>query len=225
MEFNQIISLNITEEEIKNAIRRAKEQKFLDNLRDRHPNVAFDSKLRGYIGEIALKKWLMDNSIEIKTTNIIIDNSGMDIDFDYKNLDIELKTSLIPDIDKNLETVFQKRDIKIIKRENKIEDLKGDIHIQIYYKHLRKKKDKWLEVQSIDLDSDDIDYLYKALSAQRYINETILFCWIDKVTLIERINKLPAYKRTWRYSYRLFWRCPLNESFPPNKLITYLLKR
>ena len=142
-----------------------------------------------------------------------------------EDLDIELKTSLIHDIDKNLETVFLKRDIKIIKRENRIEDLKGDVHIQIYYKHLRKKKDEWLKSQNIDLNSDDIDYLYEALGAKRYINETILFCWIDKDTLVKRINKLPENKRTWGYVQRYFWKCPLHNSFAPNKLIVYLTNK
>jgi len=223
MKFSEIIKLSITEADIKNAIRKAKENFFIDNLRHRHPNVAFDSKLRGYIGEIALKKWLLKNDIYIETTNIMDDGSGMDIDFKYKDLDIELKTSLIPDIDGNLETVFQKRDIKLIKREKRIEDLKGDIHIQIYYMHLRKKKDEWLKSQQIDLVSDNIDYFYEALSAKRYLNETILFCWIDKDTLVKRINKLPENKRTWGYAQRYFWVCPLRDSFPPDKLIDYLL--
>ncbi len=225
MEFNQIITLNISEDEIKEAIDRAKKHNFIDNLRNRHPNVVFDNKLRGYVGEIALKQWLIKNDIFIETTNIMDDNSGMDIDFQYKNLDIELKTSLIPDIDLNLETVFLKRDIKLIKRENQIEDLKGDVHIQIYYNHLRKRKDEWLKSQNIDLNSNNIDYLYDSLGAKRYINETFLFCWIDKDSLVKRINKLPENKRTWGYAYRSFWKCPLSDSFPPNKLIDYLSKR
>ena len=225
MKFTDIISLNITEDDIKQAILRAKEQDFTDNLRHRHPNVAFDSKLRGYIGEIGLKKWLAQNNIHIETTNEMDDSTGMDIDFKYKDLDLELKTSLIPDKDKNLENVFRRRDIKIIKREEKIEDLKGDVHIQIFYKHLRQKKDKWLKSQNIDLQSADIDYLYRALGAQRYINETLLFCWIDKNTLVERIKALPPAQRTWGYAQRRFWVCPLRESFPPVELIRFLSKR
>ena len=56
----------------------------------------------------------------------------MDVDFEYKGLDLELKTSLIPDADKTLQNVFNKRDIKLIRRTLKIVDLKSDIHIQIY---------------------------------------------------------------------------------------------
>ena len=53
---------------------------------------------------------------------------------------MELKTSLIPDIDGTLETSFNKRDIKLIKRSRTIEELEGEIHIQVFYKHKTKKK-------------------------------------------------------------------------------------
>ena len=115
MLFNQIVKILITKEEVIEAIKKAKEQNFIDNLRYRHPNVSFDSKLRGYIGEIGLKKWFIENNIDIVVQNYIDDGLSIDIDFQYKNLDIELKTSLIPDIDGDLETAFNKRDIKLIK--------------------------------------------------------------------------------------------------------------
>ena len=63
----------------------AKEQNFIDNLRDRHVNVQFDSKLRGYIGEIALKKWFLENNIKITTTNYFEEDIGIDVDFEYKD--------------------------------------------------------------------------------------------------------------------------------------------
>lgn len=56
MKYQDILKIVLTKEEIITAIAKAKEQNFIDNLRDRHINVQFDSKLRGYIGEIALKK-------------------------------------------------------------------------------------------------------------------------------------------------------------------------
>jgi len=66
-------------------------------------------------------------------------------------LDLELKTSLIHDSDKTLQNVFNKRDIKLIRRTRKIEDLKSDVHIQIYYDQLTNKKDLWLQEQDIDM--------------------------------------------------------------------------
>ena len=69
MKYQDILKLTLTKEEIIEAITKAKKQNYIDNLRDRHVNVQFDSKLRGYIGEIALKKWFIENNIKIYTTN------------------------------------------------------------------------------------------------------------------------------------------------------------
>jgi hypothetical protein len=222
MLFNQILKISITEEEVKSAILLSQSNLFRDNLRLRHPNVSFDSKIRGYVGEIGLKKWFTQNNITILTQNYIDDGLSIDIDFEYKGKDIELKTSLIPDIDENLLTVFNRRDIKIIKREPEIEKLKGDIHIQIYFEHQTKKKDSWLRSQNIDLESTNIDYLYDSILGKSYLEKTFLFSWIDKETLIKRINSLPIHKRTWSFAMRNFWVCPLKDSFHPQELITYL---
>ena len=55
MIFKEIVKLNLTKDDVIAAIAKSKEHNFIDNLRDRHINVQFDSKLRGYIGEIAQK--------------------------------------------------------------------------------------------------------------------------------------------------------------------------
>ena len=222
MNYLEIIKLNLTKDDIIEAIIKAKEQIFIDNLRDRHINVQFDSKLRGYIGEIALKKWFIANSINIITTNYFEEDIGIDIDFKYKGLDLELKTSLIPDADENLKNVFNRRDLKIIRRTRKIEDLKSDIHIQIIFDQLTAKKDQWLQEQDIDVDSDDYEYLYDVFLAKTYITKTYLVGWIDKVTLTERMNKLKGYEKSWRHARRRFWVCKLKECHPPLSLIKYL---
>lgn len=149
----------------------------------------------------------------------------MDVDFEYKGLDLELKTSLIPDADKTLQNVFNKRDIKLIRRTRKIEDLKSDIHIQIYYDQRTNKKDQWLQEQDIDLNSTDLEYLYNAFLTKTYITKTYLVGWIDKDTLIERINKLKGYEKSWRHARRRFWVCKLKECSPPLSLIKYLNKK
>ncbi len=225
MKYHDILKLDLTMDDIIAAIARAKEHNFIDNLRDRHNNVQFDSKLRGYIGEIALKKWFFENDIEMITTNYFEEDTGMDIDFEYKGLDLELKTSLIPDADKTLQNVFNRRDIKIIRRTRKIEELKSDIHIQIYYDQWTNKKDQWLQEQDIDLNSDDLEYLYEAFLAKAYITKTYLVCWIDKATLIERIKKLKGYEKSWRHARRRFWRCNLKDCKPPISLIKHLKEK
>ena len=108
MKFDEIINIGITVDEVKEAIIKAQQNDFIDNLRNRHPNVSFDSKLRGYIGEIGLSKWFASNNIILGDRNVQPDDFGLDIDFEYKGLSMELKTSLIPDIDGTLETSFNK---------------------------------------------------------------------------------------------------------------------
>ncbi len=224
MQYKDILKIKLTKEEIIQAIAKAKEQDFIDNLRERHVNVQFDSKLRGYIGEIALKKWFNENGIEITTTNYFEEDNGIDIDFEYKGLDLELKTSLIPDADKTLQNVINKRDIKLIRRTRKIEDLKSDVHIQIIFDQLTNKKDQWLQEQSIDLLSDDLEYLYESFLGKSYLTKTHLVGWISKDALIERIKPLKGYEKSWRFGKRRFWICRLKDCFSPAALIDYLKK-
>ncbi len=222
MKYNDILKLDLTKDDVIAAIAKAKAHNFIDNLRDRHINIQFDSKLRGYIGEIALKKWFLENGIKITTTNYFEEDIGIDIDFEYKGLDLELKTSLIPDTDGTLQNVLNKRDLKIIRRTRKIEDLKSDVHIQIYYDQLTNKKDEWLQEQEIDISSDDYEYFYDAFLAKVYLSKTYLAGWIDKETLTERMSKLKGYEKSWRFEKRRFWVCKLKDCYSPMTLIKYL---
>ncbi len=223
----EILHLPLSEAEIINIIKNVKERisiSKLDNIRPRHPNIQFDCLLRGYVGEYAIAKWLAENDIVIDRRNVVPEEDSVDIDFLYKGKIIELKTSLIPDTDKTLENAVQKRDIKLIKREEKIEDLRGDVHVQIVYRQKRNAKDTWLAAQPIDLESTDICYLYDALLARAYRQSTYLVGWMEKPMLVEKINKLPASRRTWTFSatHRSFWSCPIRESRAPWELIPYL---
>ena len=137
-------------------------------------------------------------------------------------MDLELKTSLIPDADKTLQNVFNKRDIKLIRRTRKIEDLKSNIHIQIYYDQLTNKKDLWLQEQDTDINSNDLEYLYDSFLANSYLTKTYLFGWIDKDKLSEKINKLKGYEKSWRHARRRFWVCKLADCYSPLSLINYL---
>ena len=222
MNINDIIKLQVSKEDVLEAIQKAKGHSFIDNLRDRHINIQFDSKLRGYIGEIALKNWFSKNDLEMEATNYFDEDYGMDIDFEYKGLEIELKTSLIPDMDKNLGNVIKHRDLKIIRRTRKIDDLKGDIHIQIFYDQLTNKKDDWLKKQDINIDTTDFEYLFDKFLGKSYLDNTYLVAWIDKATLSERMSKLKGYEKSWRFEKRRFWVCSLQECHPPKKLINHL---
>lgn len=223
-----IICLPLADEEIKWVMQRAREQFAIanrDNLRNRHINVQYDCILRGYIGEFAMRKWLEENDIILTDTNFKNDDSNIDIDFLYKGKNIELKTSLVPDGDVTIEKSISVRDIKLIKRENKIEDLRGDIHLQIYFDQKRKAKDDWLQAQKINIEEENIDVLFEKLLCRCYRNTIYFVGWIDKLSLVKKINALPPIKQTWTFTNakRDFWSCKIIESKQPANLPHYLL--
>lgn len=228
VKFEDIVPINLTEDEIKHVIETVLE-KFeiskLDNLRNRHPNVQFDCLIRGYIGEYAMLKWLRFSDIIPEATNYFFEGDAVDVDFKYKNQNIELKTSLIPDVDKELRNTIARRDIKLIRRgKESPEELRGDIHLQIYYDQKRKAKDEWLEQQTIDLESSNVDYLYHRILAKAYKRTTYFVGWIDKERLIQNLYKKEESERLWSFrgSKRQFWKCSIADSMKPVELIAYL---
>jgi len=225
---DDIIKIYLTKEEVKSIIKTVTEKidiAKLDNLRHRHKNIQFDCLLRGYVGEYCIINWLKTYNINFETTNYIQDDENIDIDFYYKEKNLELKTSLVPDADVTIDNAIRRRDIKLIRRGNsRIEDLRGDIHLQIYYSQKRKAKDDWLKSQTINLESKDIDYLYTAFNARAYKTTTFFVAWIDKETLVKKINAIPEKDRYWSFpgSQRFFWNCKIQDSKKPIELVNYL---
>jgi Fe-S cluster biosynthesis and repair protein YggX len=222
-----IICLPLEDEEIRWVMQKAREQFAIakrDNLRHRHINIQYDCILRGYIGEYAMRKWLEENDIILTETNFRNDDDNIDIDFLYKEKNIELKTSLVPDVDVCIEKSITTRDVKLIKRESKIEDLRGDIHIQIYFNQKRKAKDDWLQKQVLNIEEENIDMLFEKLLCKCYRNSIYFVGWIDKVSLIEKINLLPKSKQTWSFTNakRDFWSCKIIDCKKPALLSNFL---
>lgn len=151
----------------------------------------------------------------------------MDIDFVYevgtKSVDLKLKTSLIPDVDRDLIEMMNRRDIKLIRRKGKaVEGLDGDIHIQIAFKQQRLRKDDWLTKQTIKFDAN-VEEIYTQLAAFRYETDNYLMGWIDKTELIKQINDKPQHLQKWKYGMREFWCCNLErDAKEPLSLIEYL---
>jgi len=225
--FGHILHLPLNETEILFSIQKAVENtniSELDNLRFRHPNIQFDCMLRGYLGEFAIQKWFNENGIEVEKTNLIMEDDQVDIDFVYKGKNIELKTSLVPDADQTIQNAVLNRDIKLIRREGKIENLRGDIHLQVFFNQRRKAKDDWLKALKVDFGNKDPNYLFDVFSAKRYKGDLFFVGWIDKYTLVRRINLLEHTKRTWTFqkSKREFWSCRILESHQPSELIHFL---
>ncbi|HEY9295737.1 MAG TPA: hypothetical protein VIQ31_05080, partial [Phormidium sp.] len=78
--YQDIIALPLSESDILEAIRQAKQSTLLDNLRMRHPNIQFDCKVRGFVGEIALVNWFASHNLYFDKVHYLPDASGIDID-------------------------------------------------------------------------------------------------------------------------------------------------
>ena len=157
-------------------------------------------------------------------TNYIPDGDNIDIDFLYKGKNIELKTSLIPDSDATLEKAIALRDLKLVKREADINNLKGDIHVQIFFDQRRFAKDEWLASRIIDIENGSINELFDKMLARCYRKSIFIVGWIDKMTLIKDIENMNPQLRTWSFksSKREFWNCKIVNSKKPIDLISYL---
>jgi len=222
-----IICIPLTDAEIKSVMEKARNQlsiSTLDNLRKRHANIQYDCIMRGYMGEYAITKWLGEQGITFDETNYLNEDDNIDIDFLYKGKNIELKTSLIPDVDVTLEKSIACRDIKLIKRENNIENLRGDIHLQIFFDQRRKAKDDWLASRDINIASAEINELFNSLLAKCYRNTTFFIGWADKDFITKKINTMAENERTWTFknAKRHFWNCKMAESKKPADLPAYL---
>ncbi|MBU0894572.1 MAG: hypothetical protein KKF48_02960 [Nanoarchaeota archaeon] len=208
------LKLSITKIDVLSAIDKALKEKFIDNLRNRSKIVQLDSRIRGYLGEITLKRWFSDNGIIFSETNYINETGDMDIDFilkkDVNEWHIEVKTSLIPDSWGDLKSCIEKGDIKIIKRTELIEDLKGDFHIQIYFNKKTNERDNWLNGQKINWQNKTPTELYDLMNLNEY--EEYFVSWIDRPSLILDIKDKIKNKKiaTWKFGLREFWRCRIS---------------
>jgi hypothetical protein len=224
---NDICKLYVSKQDILICIERALNLGFEDNLRKRHINVKFDSKLRGYLGEVAFNNWLKRFGVFSTKSNQFNVKTKMDVDFKFlvnqKSYDAEVKTSLIPDEDKSIKNSLLKRDIKLIKRGNKsIDELESDLHIQIFYKQLAVAKDNWLKTKKLNFSTSNIEDLYYQSAAYRYLNDIFFVGWISKEKLIE--YHTPSEK-TWSFknSQRIFWNCNIStQANSPLSFIKFL---
>lgn len=223
---SDFINLPLTRNEVGNALIKAVNTEFvgIDNLRNRARMVTLDCKVRGYIGEIALRKWFETYNVTFERADFYDDDSNMDIDLLYigqRPYNFEVKTSLVPDSYQNLTGVIQRADIKIIKRTNEIETVSGDVHIQIYFDFLRKLRDN--ELKSLPQNMTDLRQIYTSMKLDDYIGNTYFVAWIDKPSLIQFINSQTRKTWTFPYAKRDFWRCPIGYiAKKPVDIIPYI---
>lgn len=225
--FNNLVQLPITQNQLRQALSKALLHNFTDNLRTRPKTIQLDCKIRGYLGEIAIKNWFYTHQIYFTHTNLSANNFEIDIDLAFKTnnktYNLEVKTSLIPDNYKTIQNSLNFCDIKIIKRTNTIEELSGDVHLQIYFNLLRKNREDKLSNKLPDWNN--LENIIQILDLEQYLNNTFFVAWIDKPTLIQQINCLPKTDSTWTFlnAQKKFWKCNLKSSGKnPLHIIDYL---
>jgi hypothetical protein len=216
MNVNEIQLINQTYNQVIEAITLSRKSVYLDNLRSRSKIVSFDSKVRGYLGEILISELLKNHNIKILSVNSNYKNQNIDTDIEVlnpkgKKLKIECKTSLIPDIWNNLENVVKFGDIKIIKRETNFNESLIDFHIQIYFNELRNKRDILLNKLDFEIESVDNEHIMKIMKYNSL--EVFIVSWIDKKSLQIYLEK--QTEKIWRFGQREFWKCPIKISNPP----------
>ena len=222
---SDFIQLPITKATILNALEKAHSQNFHNNLRHRPPIVQLDSSIRGYIGEVSLKTWFASNDIHFAKANTMNSTSKIDIDFTYEGknqtVSLEVKTSLVADDDKSWDDILRKRDIKLIRRGTAtIEELSGDLHLQIYFYGHRKKRDNFLKTLNLNLDLPSHE-LYDKMELHHYLTKTFFIGWINKPTLVTQIQA--KSKKTWAFGKREFWLCNLGKDAKnPLGILEYL---
>lgn len=226
MKYCDIIKMDLTLDEIFEAVKHARSQTFIDNLRERNEFVALDSKIRGYMGEIYLKKLFFLNNITVLRASHKDDGLGVDVDMEVetsggKSLIVECKTSLVPDCYKTIQNCISRCDIKIIKRENNFTSIPVDIHIQIYFDQCRKIRDTEL----CQIPGHVSDYSDEQIIELFNLEELDGFfvAWMDKNSLNSYLSSFIEYReRIWSFGYRTFWKCPLYMSYAPKELFQYL---
>lgn len=225
MRFEDIVKLDVSREDIIDAINFAYSHHYIDNLRNRTPIVAFDSNIRGKIGELCITKYLLANGINDCETHIDENPYGCNIDIKVGNLWGEIKTSNIPNSASNLRGVINNCDIKIIKRNNSPAiELDRDFYIQVYFDCLTKERDTFLNQvfrQNNMYISNNPEDVYRLYNCSFYLDNTYFFAWNNKESIAEYLRTLTINQRTYKISYRNFWKCPLSHAQSPISIIDY----
>ena len=196
-------------------------------MRYRTPIVAFDSNIRGKIGELCITKYLFANGIRDCKTHINEYTYGCNIDIQVGNLWGEIKTSNIPNGAADLRGVINRCDIKIIKRSNlsnNVIELDRDFYIQVYFDCLTRERDDFLNntfMQNNMRIPNDPEAVYRLYNCSFYLDNTYFFAWNNKESIEEYLGTLRPNNRTYNISFRSFWRCPLVYAKSPVSIIDY----
>ena len=216
---DKIIGFDITDEDLEWAVEKALKVDFIDNLRERATFVKLDSKIRGYLGEICTSRFLTTNGIKILGTDQYQSEDNEDKDIlvqnNFREIILEIKTSLIPDVWKTLDEVLKRADIKIIRRETDYHEIRADFHLQIYFNQYRKRRDDFLRSISGSPHDYSLSEIIDVMKLRTL--RQVFVAWMSKPDLIAFLDEQAV--KTWHYKLREFWRCPISISKEPALLI------
>ena len=224
VDVNDFMKVDIEYDDLVQAISLSLDKSFLDNLRQRNAFVQLDSKVRGYLGEFAIRKLINTSKhLSILEADYVPNDSYEDKDIVVENkhssdIILEIKTSLMPDIWHSLDAILKNADIKIIKREQSYKNIRADFHVQVYFNFYRKERDKFLSELPGVPDNYTIEKLIEIMRLEKL--RELFVAWIDKPTLIKNLDGMAC--KTWHFGYRDFWKCPLRLANPPSEFINVL---
>lgn len=227
MKKEDVIRLDVEKKDIIEAISLAKEKRFSDNLRRRTDIVSFDSKVRGYLGEIAIRKWFVSQGITDFKSNMLGESCDIDLTIFYNNssFSCEVKTSKIPEFTKGeIDNIIRECDIKIIKRYDNVM-VDRDIYIQIYYNLFTKAHDAELEQKFSQTEVGETataEEIYNTYNYERYLTGVFFYAWDNKENIERRLNSLLPNQRTYTISKRTFFVCKLKDSLAPIDIVNYI---
>ena len=177
---------------------------------------------------------------EIRTDNFQDSDKGWDLK--VGKLNIEVKSSTIPSIDKvsndlnkTFQNILKNRDIKIYaKKCNNCKlippkDLNSDIFIQIYFPNaVTYKKGNYKDPKELYKDIQKNPNCIKDIINIKKYFKAYYFGYLTKEDIknIYDYNIRNGYKTTWSFPWTeaIYWKAPLSKAKNLNSLIYYLTK-
>jgi hypothetical protein len=175
---------------------------------------------------------------EIRTDNFQHPDPGWDIMSLDNNLKIEVKSSIVPNVDRGntdlitSQNLINKRDVKITASHNKgntyinPESLESDIHVQIYFFNARTYRNG---INDLNMLANEIttnrlkvnDYI----NIRKYINAKYFgFSLKQEIIDFKNYNMNNNILPTWTFSWtdRVYWKSPISKAHPYQELLNII---
>lgn len=175
---------------------------------------------------------------EIRTDDFQNADPGWDIMSLDNNLKIEVKSSIVPSVDKGnnechtIQNLINRRDIKITASHNKgqtyidPENLESDIHVQIYFLNAKTYKkgpnDLNLLAQEITTNPQKVD---QYININKYLNAKYFgFSLKQEIVDLKNYNINHNINPTWTFSWtnRIYWNSPISNAHTFEQLLNII---